>query len=103
MIAYADGGVALRERIQMATGALKVLGGVWPIASAILQQVNEVARGIFSFRPQENSTRSTSIDHAAAAAGGDDGITFTNDDSWLDEMIDRLPEQDGTTDAVFQS
>lgn len=92
MIAYADGGSAMRERIQMATGALKVLSRVWPIAGTILHQVKEVARGVFIFGPQGSSARAGTMDHAAV---GDDGGTFTIDDSWLDEIIDHLPEQEG--------
>lgn len=100
VIAYADGGAALRERIQMATGALKMLSGVWPIAGVILLQVKEVARDIFIFGPQRNSGRATSMGHAAA--GGDGGVSFTNDDLWMDEMIDRLPEQDGNGEVAFR-
>lgn len=84
----------------MATGALKMLSGVWPIAGVILLQVKEVARGIFIFGPQGNSGRATSMGHAAA--GGDGGVSFTNDDLWMDEMIDRLPEQDGNGEVAFR-
>lgn len=99
VIAYDDGGAALRERIQMSTGALKVLSAVWPIAGAILLQVKEVAREIFIFRPQANSARTTSADNLAAE--GDARAAFTNDGLWLDETIDGLREQEDNGDVRF--
>lgn len=91
VIVYADGGASIRERVQMATGALKVLSGVWPIAGAILQQVKEIARGIFFLGPQGNSGRATGKDHATATEV-DGGVAFINNDLWLDEMIESFSQ-----------
>lgn len=96
MIVYADGGTALRERIQMATGALKVLSGVWPIVGLIMQQVKEVARGIFIFG---NNARPITMDNTMVVEDGD--VLFTNDDLWLKEMIDHLLAQEDSDDAAF--
>ncbi|MCJ1468811.1 hypothetical protein MMC07_007441 [Pseudocyphellaria aurata] len=97
--AYDDGGAALRERIQLSTGALKVLSAVWPIAGAILLQVKEVAREIFIFVPQANASRATSVNNVAAE--GDAGATLSNHGLWLDEKIDGLPEPDENGDVEF--
>lgn len=62
----------------------------------ILQQVKEVARGIFIFG---NNARPTTMDYTMVAEDGD--VSFTNDDLWLKEMIDHLPAQEDSDDVAF--
>lgn len=45
----------MRERILLATGALKAMSAVWAIAESVLKQVKEVARAVLSFQPQNLS------------------------------------------------
>lgn len=66
----------------MEVGALKSMSGVWPIAGSILNQVKEVARGIFIFDPRSQRT-AESLDRA-----GDDPTTLVGDELWADEVLD---------------
>lgn len=50
-IMYSDDGGLLKERIQLAIGALKRFGEIWPVAESILAQVKEVAKSVFAFDP----------------------------------------------------
>ena len=89
VITYADGGSAVKERIRMEVGAMKSVSGVWPIACSILQQVKEVARGIFVFDPQSQNKSSETLNGVR-----DTSNALFDDDRWLDEMVNSSPDQD---------
>lgn len=57
---------------------MKSICGVWPIAGKILDQVKEVARGIFIFDPRGQRE----------AESLDDPTTLVGDELWADEVLD---------------
>lgn len=93
VIAYADGGNAVRERIQMEVGALKSISGIWPIAGNILQQVKAIAREIFILDPQNSNRSEPKTSHSQ-----DEMDNFVNDEVWLHEMIDTIPDPQSETE-----
>lgn len=77
----------MRERVLLATGALKSLSVIWAVAGSVLQQVKEVARGVLAFDPNNLST-------AVFAEEVNNGASIDVDHHFLqDAMATQLPDE----------
>ncbi len=84
---YSDKSAVMRERVLLATGALKSLSVIWAVAGSVLQQVKEVARGVLAFDPNNLST-------AVFAEEVNNGASIDVDHHFLqDAMATQLPEE----------
>jgi len=84
---YSDKSAVMRERVLLATGALKSLSVIWAVAGSVLQQVKEVARGVLAFDPNNLST-------AVFAEEVNNGASIDVDHHFLqDAMATHLPEE----------
>ena len=84
---YSDRSAVMRERVLLATGALKALSVVWAVAGSVLNQVKEVARGVLAFDPSNLST-AVFADEINSGAGIEVEQRFLQD-----AMATRLPDE----------
>ena len=84
---YSDRSQVMRERVLLATGALKGLSVIWAVAGSVLNQVKEVARGVVAFDPGNLSTQ-VFAEEVNAGAGIDVEQRFLQD-----AMGTRLPDE----------
>lgn len=76
----------MRERVLLATGALKSLSVIWAVAGSVLQQVKEVARGVLAFDPNNLST-------AVFAEEVNNGASIDVDHFLQEAIATHLPEE----------